>query len=91
MDQALNNRLDERLDKGTAQRTLVLFAVTCALAVLASPILVIYELLFGTLGLVALGVVARFRPGRATMTGTVIAAGVLAGSLPYLFAAAFVA
>ncbi|MEO3753889.1 hypothetical protein [Streptomyces sp. B6B3] len=90
MDQALDNRLDERLDKGTAQRTLVLFAVTCALAVLASPILVIYELLFGTLGLVAMGALSRFLPSGVAMTGTVVAAGVLAGSLPYLFAAAFV-
>jgi hypothetical protein len=91
MDQALDNTLDKRLDGRTARRTLTLFAVTCAIAMVASPVLVIYELLFGALGLVATGLLARVREGSGTMTATVIAAGVLAGSLPYLLAAAFVA
>lgn len=87
MDQALDQRLDSR----TARRTLALFVTTFALAVLASPLLVLYELLLGTLGLVAVGLLARVRDGRSTMTATVIAAGVVAGGLPYLLAAAFVA
>ncbi|MGP3968913.1 hypothetical protein [Streptomyces sp. 6N223] len=90
MDQALNNTVDETLDSRTARRTRMLFAVTFCLAVLASPVFVLYELLLGTLGLVALGMLARVREGGGTMTATVIAAGMLAGSLPYLLTAAFV-
>lgn len=91
MDQALDNTVDETLDGRTSQRTRLLFAVTFGLAVLASPVFVLYELLLGTLGLVALGLLARFtdRSG-ATMAATVVAAGLLAGSLPYLVAGAFV-
>lgn len=89
MDEALDNRLD-RLDNRTARRALVLFAVTCALAMLASPVYVIYELVLGVLGFVATGMLARVFPGRATMAAMVISAGVLAGSLPYLLGAAFV-
>ncbi|MGP4111284.1 hypothetical protein ACTWP5_10245 [Streptomyces sp. 4N509B] len=91
MDQALENRLDRTLDSRTSRRTLTLFLATFAVAVLASPLFVLYELLLGTLGLVVLGLVSRVREDRATMTATVIAAGVLAGGLPYLLAAAFVA
>jgi hypothetical protein len=90
MDQALNNTVDERLDGRTAQRTRMLFAVTFCLAVLASPVFVLYELLIGTLGLVALGMVARVREGSGIRAATVIAAGLIAGSLPYLLTAAFV-
>ncbi|MDT0322524.1 MULTISPECIES: hypothetical protein [unclassified Streptomyces] len=86
MDQALDNRLDSR----TSRRTLVLFTTTLVLAVLASPLFAIYELFIGALGLVATGLVARLRDGTGTMTATVVFAGVLAGSLPYLAAAPFV-
>jgi hypothetical protein len=90
MDQALDNTVDESLDGRTAHRTRVLFAVTFGLAVLLSPLFVLYELLLGVLGLVAIGLLARVRDGSGTMTATVIAAGLLAGSLPYLLTAAFV-
>ncbi|TDC23978.1 hypothetical protein E1265_11230 [Streptomyces sp. 8K308] len=86
MDQALDNRLDSR----TSRRTLVLFTTTLVLAVLASPLFAIYELFLGALGLVATGLVARLKDGAGTMTATVVFAGVLAGSLPYLAAAPFV-
>jgi hypothetical protein len=91
MDQALDNTVDERLDGRTARRTRLLFAVTFCLAVLASPVFVLYELLLGVLGLVAFGLLARVRESGSTITAMVIAAGVLAGSLPYLLTAAFMA
>ncbi|RKN37924.1 hypothetical protein [Streptomyces hoynatensis] len=86
MDQALDHRLDNR----TSRRTLVLFAVTFLLAALVSPLFALYELPLGVLGLVATGLLARRLQGTATMTATVVFAGILAGSLPYL-AAAFLA
>ncbi|WP_059011395.1 hypothetical protein [Streptomyces specialis] len=90
MDQALDNRLDNRLDHRTTRRTLVLFGATCVLAVLASPLFVLYELLLGAFGLVATGMLARIRENAGVMTATVVFAGILAGSLPYLVAAPFV-
>ncbi|MBL1067064.1 hypothetical protein [Streptomyces sp. 7-21] len=87
MDQALDNRLD-RLDSRTARRTLALFAATSVLAMLVSPALVLYELAAGVSGLVVSGLLARVVPGRATMTATVVFAGVVTGCLPYLLAAA---
>ncbi|GAB2904267.1 hypothetical protein [Streptomyces mayteni] len=86
MDHALDNRLDSR----TSRRTLALFGATLVLAVLASPLFAIYELLIGALGLVATGLLARLKDGAGTMTATVVFAGVLAGSLPYLAAASLV-
>lgn len=83
MDQVLDHRLDNR----TSRRTLVLFAVTTLLAVLVSPLFALYELPLGVLGLVATGLLARRLQNAATMTATVLFAGVLAGSLPYLTAA----
>ncbi|MEV1007511.1 hypothetical protein [Streptomyces sp. NPDC049881] len=90
MDHAIDNRMDHRLDRRTTRRTRVLFAAVFAAAVLLSPLLVIYELLAGAVGLVLTGMVARASDGAATMTATVVFAGLLAGSLPYLAAAPFV-
>ncbi|RKN04070.1 hypothetical protein [Streptomyces radicis] len=90
MDHALDNRLDNRLDNKSRRHTLVLFGVTCVLAVLASPLFVLYELLLGALGLVATGVLARHREGPGARAATVVFAGLLAGSLPYLALAPFV-
>lgn len=83
--------MDQALDHRTSRRTLALFATTFVLAALASPLFVLYELLLGAAGLVATGFLARGRDSRSTMTATVVFAGILAGSLPYLAAAPFVA
>ncbi|MDT0446087.1 hypothetical protein [Streptomyces johnsoniae] len=90
MDQALDNRLDKRLDNKATGRTLVLFGATFVLAVLASPVFVLYELLLGAFGLVATGLLTRGREGTKARAATVVFAGLLAGSLPYLVAAPFV-
>ncbi|WP_049565086.1 hypothetical protein [Streptomyces sp. SBT349] len=89
MDHALDNRLDNRLDNKSRRRTLVLFGVTCVLAVLASPLFVLYELLLGAFGLVATGLFARHHESAVARAATVVFAGLLAGSLPYLIAAPF--
>ncbi|WP_052851261.1 hypothetical protein [Streptomyces avicenniae] len=90
MDHAIDNRLDHRLDRRASRRTLVLFAAVFTAAVLLSPFLVIYEFLAGAVGLVVTGMVARTTESAVTMTATVVFAGLLAGSLPYLAAAPFV-
>jgi hypothetical protein len=90
MDQALDNRLDNRLDHKSTTHTLVLFSTTLVLAVLASPLLALYEFLIGAFGLVATGLMARGHEGVKTRAATVVFAGLLAGSLPYLAATPFV-
>lgn len=77
----------QALDHRTAQRTLVLFMGIFLLSAVASPLLLVYELLAGAGGLVATGLLARRRNGRSAMTATVVFAGILAGALPYLAAA----
>ncbi|WP_062214245.1 hypothetical protein [Streptomyces sp. NBRC 109706] len=88
MDQTLDNRLDNRLDRKTTRRTRVLFAATVACAMALSPVFFLHELLVGALGLVVTGLVTRDREGAVARTATVIFAGLLAGSLPYLLVAA---
>ncbi|KAB8167860.1 MULTISPECIES: hypothetical protein [Streptomyces] len=88
MDQALDNRLDNRLDRKTTRRTRLLFAATVALAMALSPVFFLHELLIGALGLVGTGIATREREGRIARVATVVFAGLLAGSLPYLVLAA---
>ncbi|WP_129842981.1 hypothetical protein [Streptomyces sp. RFCAC02] len=91
MDHALDNRMDHRIDRRTSRRARYLFAAVFLAAALLSPYLVLWELLAGAAGLVATGLLARrAQDGAATMTATVVFAGLLAGSLPYLVAAPFV-
>lgn len=82
--------MDQALDRRTQRRTLALFTAVFLAAAAVSPFLVVYELLLGAAGLVATGFLARLREGRSAMTATVVFAGILAGSLPYLVAAPFV-
>lgn len=77
------------MDHRTARWTLVLFSVTGLLALAVSPAFALYGLLSGAGGLVATGVLARRHDSVATTAATVIFAGLLAGSLPYLLAGAF--
>ncbi|MFD7509936.1 hypothetical protein ACFV5N_11415 [Streptomyces sp. NPDC059853] len=77
------------MDQRGASWTLVLFAVTGVLALLASPVTALYGLLLGAGGLVATGVLARRHDSTGTTAATVVFAGLLAGSLPYLLAGAF--
>lgn len=88
MDQALDNRLNARLDRRTTRSTRLLFAATVALAMAVSPVFFLYELLLGALGLVGTGIATREREGRVARVATVVFAGLLAGSLPYLVLAA---
>lgn len=90
MDHALDNRLERRLDRRASRRTSALFGATVVVALAASPLFVLYELLLGAGGLAGTALLPRrFRDGTAGMTATVIFAGILAGSLPYLVAAPF--
>jgi site-specific recombinase len=82
--------LDHRLDTRTSRRTLALFWVTFLAAVVVSPVFALYGMLLGAAGLVGAGLLGRVRESTGTMTATVVFAGVLAGSLPYLAAAPFV-
>ncbi|MDT0266260.1 hypothetical protein RM844_08120 [Streptomyces sp. DSM 44915] len=88
MDQALDNRLDNRLDRKTTRHTRLLFAATAALALVLSPVLFLYEVLVGALGLVGTGLATRQHEGPVARTATVVFAGLLAGALPYLVFAA---
>ncbi|SOD64259.1 hypothetical protein SAMN06297387_115119 [Streptomyces zhaozhouensis] len=88
MDQALDNRLDNRLDRKTTRQTRILFAATATLALALSPVFFLYGLLIGALGLVGTGIATREREGRTARVATVVFAGLLAGSLPYMVLAA---
>ncbi|MEV8117907.1 hypothetical protein ACWD33_11120 [Streptomyces xiamenensis] len=89
MNQTTHQTPGRAMEHRTARWTLFLFAATGLLALLASPVIALYGLLFGAGGLVATGVLARRHDSVATTAATVIFAGLLAGSLPYLLAGAF--
>ncbi|GAA2058267.1 hypothetical protein N0X72_23765 [Streptomyces carpaticus] len=84
-DRATGRTMDHR----AARWTLVLFAVTGLLALAVSPFTALYGLLLGAGGLVATGLLARRHDSTGTTAATVVFAGLLAGSLPYLLAGAF--